>query len=218
MARAFVDQLERSKGLAAARITAVRTALAGAEKATRRRAPHGADHARDVAQGRRVELERCGEGADAHRRGDGPGEVERLGPKAKGPSKARHRHEHGGAGGRSPALRICGATHMLNAVDTTTSRARNAPPSSSRWAAGSARSANACSAGDTCLDSARDGDCSSGSRRLRECRGRRPGQTDFGAFTRTRAFTRLPCLRSGLKRSLSSLPPEHEHERDAWHD
>jgi hypothetical protein len=32
MARAFVDQLERSQGLTAARITAVRTALAGAEK------------------------------------------------------------------------------------------------------------------------------------------------------------------------------------------
>ena len=33
MARAFVDQLERSKGLSADRITAVRTALASAEKA-----------------------------------------------------------------------------------------------------------------------------------------------------------------------------------------
>ena len=34
MAKAFVDQLERSKGLSAARITAVRDALAGAERAT----------------------------------------------------------------------------------------------------------------------------------------------------------------------------------------
>ena len=34
MARAFVDQLERSKGLSPARITAVRGELAAAEKAT----------------------------------------------------------------------------------------------------------------------------------------------------------------------------------------
>ena len=34
MARAFVDQLERSKGLSASRITAVRDALATAEKAS----------------------------------------------------------------------------------------------------------------------------------------------------------------------------------------
>jgi hypothetical protein len=33
-ARAFVDQLERSKGLSAARITAVRSAIDGAEKAS----------------------------------------------------------------------------------------------------------------------------------------------------------------------------------------
>ena len=34
MARAFVDQLERSSGLPAARLTAVRDALSGAEKAS----------------------------------------------------------------------------------------------------------------------------------------------------------------------------------------
>jgi hypothetical protein len=34
MARAYADQLERSKGLAPARLTAVRNALAAAEKAT----------------------------------------------------------------------------------------------------------------------------------------------------------------------------------------
>ncbi len=58
-----------------------------AEKAIGRRAPHGADHARDVAQGRRDELERCREGADAHRRGDGPDEVAQgPGPRAQGQS------------------------------------------------------------------------------------------------------------------------------------
>ena len=75
MARAFVDQLERSKGLAAARITAVRSELAAAEKQSGAAAPHRADSACDAVEEGRHWLERSGENPDAHHVSDGPRQI-----------------------------------------------------------------------------------------------------------------------------------------------
>ncbi len=103
LARAYVDQLERSQGLEAGRIAAVREALAGAEKA---RGAARRDALTTLATGLDADASGAGdarEGADAGGRGAGAG---RHGELRGDPTRVTPEQSEGGMPlGMPPSLR-----------------------------------------------------------------------------------------------------------------
>ena len=78
LARAYVDQLERSKGLDGGRITAMREALAGAEKASGTARQDALNEAGGRAGGGRGVGRKSGQGADAGGGGEAAGGRDEL--------------------------------------------------------------------------------------------------------------------------------------------